>query len=124
MINVNEKAEQLKVLEQNLNIYKESIREVALEILVNNVSKYPIFVAYTEDVKLGKMIIDKEELALEYSINASLLEEFVAKNIVREEKLADFKKSWKDPKIFACIFTIIDREASFIYIPYDSEDDG
>lgn len=124
MINVNEKAEQLKVLEQNLNIYKESIREVALEILVNKVSKYPIFVAYTEDVKLGKMIIDKEELALEYSINASLLEEFVAKNIVREEKLEDFKKSWKDPKTFACIFTIIDMEASFIYIPYDSEDEG
>ena len=47
MINVDEKAEQLKVLEQNLNIYKESIKEVALEILNNKVSKYPVFVAYT-----------------------------------------------------------------------------
>ena len=39
MINVNEKAEQLKVLEQNLNIYKESIKEIAFEILNNKVSK-------------------------------------------------------------------------------------
>ena len=123
MINVDEKAEQLKVLEQNLNIYKESIKEVALEILNNKVSKYPVFVAYTEDVSIGKIIIDKEELALEYSINASLLEEFVAKNIVLTDKLNDFKKTWKDPKKFACIFAIIDQSASFIYIPYDDDDE-
>lgn len=123
MININEKAEQLKVLEQNLNIYKESIKEVALEILNNKVSKYPVFVAYTEDVSIGKMIIDKEELALEYSINASLLEEFVGKNIVMADKLNDFKKTWKDPKIFACIFAIIDKSASFIYIPYDDDEE-
>jgi hypothetical protein len=121
MININDKAEQLKVLEQNLNIYKESIREVALEILNNKVSKYPVFVAYTETITIGKMIIDKEELALEYSINASLLEEFVAKNIVLADKINEFKKTWKDPRKFACIFAIIDKEASFIYIPYDDD---
>jgi hypothetical protein len=123
MINVNEKAEQLKVLEQNLNIYKESIREISLEILQNNVSKYPVFVAYADAVTIGKMIIDKEELALEYSINASTLEEFVAKNIVLSSKLNDFKKTWKDPKSFACIFAIIEKDAGFVYIPYSDDEE-
>jgi hypothetical protein len=122
MINVNEKAEQLKVLEQNLNIYKESIKEVALEIIENKVSKYPVFVAYPDIIAVGRLIIDKEELALDYSINASTLEEFIARNIVKQDKLSDFQKTWKDPNQFACIFAIIDNEASFIYIPYEDEE--
>jgi hypothetical protein len=119
MLNVNEKADQLKILQQNLNIYKESIREVAQEILNNKVSKYPVFIAYPFHVSLGRMIIDKDELALEYSINASILEEFVSKSVIKQERIEEFKKTWKDPDLYACIFAIIDEDASFIYIPYD-----
>lgn len=119
MTDFSAQADLLKNLEQNLNIYKESIREIADEILEAKVSKYPIFLASRDEVALGKMIIDKEELALEWSIFASTLEEFVRRGIVKEDKLNDFRKAWKDPQVYFCIFAILEGTASFIYVPYD-----
>lgn len=109
----------LSNLEQNLAIYKESIREIALEILQSGVSRYPIFLACREPIAVGKLIIDKEDLALEWSVYASTLEEFVRRKLVLEEKLNDFRKAWKDPKSFFCIFALLDQSAGFIYVPYD-----
>jgi hypothetical protein len=111
--------ESLTELEQNLKIYKESIREIAEEIVQAEVSKYPIFVASRETVSLGKMVIDKEELALEWSIFASTLEEFVRRKIIPQEKLNAFRSAWKNPETHCCIFALIDNTATFIYVPYD-----
>jgi hypothetical protein len=122
MINTEKHAAELQELNQNLNIYKESIREISEEIIDNQVSKYPIFIASREETNLGKQIIDKEELALEWSINASTLEEFVRRKIVLENKLEAFKKSYKDPRKFLCVFTLLTENAGFIYLPYDEEE--
>lgn len=119
MTDFSSQAELLKNLEQNLNIYKESIREIADEILDGEVTKYPIFLASRDEVSVGKMIIDKEELALDWSIYASTLEEFVRRGLVKEEKLNDFRKAWKDPRQYFCIFALLDGTAGFIYVPYD-----
>jgi hypothetical protein len=122
MIDTEKHAAELQELNQNLNIYKESIREISEEIIDNQVSKYPIFIASREETNLGKQIIDKEELALEWSINASTLEEFVRRKIVLENKLEAFKKSYKDPRKFLCVFTLLTENAGFIYLPYDEEE--
>jgi hypothetical protein len=122
MIDTEKHAAELQELNQNLNIYKESIREISEEIINNQVSKYPVFIASREETNLGKQIIDKEELALEWSINASTLEEFVRRKIVLENKLDAFKKSYKDPKKFLCVFALLTENAGFIYLPYDEEE--
>ncbi len=122
MIDTEKHAAELQELNQNLNIYKESIREISEEIIDNQVSKYPIFIASRDETNLGKQIIDKEELALEWSINASTLEEFVRRKIVLENKLEAFKKSYKDPRKFLCVFTLLTENAGFIYLPYDEEE--
>ena len=122
MIDTEKHAAELQELNQNLNIYKESIREISEEIIDNQVSKYPVFIASREETNLGKQIIDKEELALEWSINASTLEEFIRRKIVLENKLDAFKKSYKDPRKFLCVFALLTENAGFIYLPYDDEE--
>jgi hypothetical protein len=122
MIDTEKHAAELQELNQNLNIYKESIREISEEIIDNQVSKYPVFIASREETNLGKQIIDKEELALEWSINASTLEEFIRRKIVLENKLEAFKKSYKDPRKFLCVFALLTENAGFIYLPYDEEE--
>jgi hypothetical protein len=122
MIDTKKHAAELQELNQNLNIYKESIREISEEIIDNQVSKYPVFIASREETNLGKQIIDKEELALEWSINASTLEEFIRRKIVLENKLDAFKKSYKDPRKFLCVFALLTENAGFIYLPYDDEE--
>lgn len=111
--------DELRILEQNLAIYKESIREIALEILNHQVSKYPVFIASEREVAIGKLVIDKEELALEFSIYASTLEEFVARKIITENGLPQFKKAYKDPREFVCIFALLGDDAGFIFSSYD-----
>jgi predicted transport protein len=122
MLDTQKHASDLQELNQNLQIYKESIREISDEILANDVSKYPIFVAYREEVNLGKLIIDKEELALEWSINASTLEEFAKRNIIKQDKLKAFIQTYKDPAKFVCVFAVMKDNAGFIYLPYDEEE--
>lgn len=122
MINIEENRDLLTNLKQNLAIYKESIKEVAEEILDNKVSKYPVFVASRERVPIGKMIIDKEELALDWNIFASTLEEFLKKQIISNQKLDFFRQQFKNPREYICLFTIIGNHAGFIYVPYDHEE--
>lgn len=122
MIDTEKHAAELQELNQNLNIYRESMREISDEIIDNLVSKYPLFIASREETNLGKQIIDKEELALEWSINASTLEEFVRRKIILEKKLDAFKKSYKNPRKFLCVFAILTENAGFIYLPYEEEE--
>jgi hypothetical protein len=112
----------LSELQSNIDIYKESIREIAEQVLLSEVSKYPVFIAHKEAVALGRMVIDKEELALEWSISASTLEEFVARKIVPREKLNFFRMNYKNPAEFICLFVVHPENPSFIFVPYDTED--
>lgn len=121
MLDLTKHAELLKSLESDLQIYKASIEEVALEILKGEVSAFPMFIASRQHVEMGRMIIDKEELALEWSIYASTLEEFVKRGIITREKLPIFKANYKDPRKFICLFALFQEDAGFIFVPYDEE---
>jgi hypothetical protein len=57
--NKKENESPLKSLELDLKFYNESIKEVAIEIMVEGISEYPIFVAHQHEVKLGEPILDR-----------------------------------------------------------------
>jgi len=105
-------------LERDLKIYSESIHEVAIEIMVEGLSSYPIFIAYQHIVKLGELILDRDDLNMEWSINASTLEEFVEKGVIKKELQERFTKSYKNPHDFMCLFVIVPEGANFVYFPY------
>ena len=105
-------------LERDLKIYSESIHEVAIEIMVEGLSSYPIFIAYQHLVKLGELILDRDDLNMEWSINASTLEEFIEKGIIKKELKERFTKSYKNPHDFMCLFVIVPEGANFVYYPY------
>ena len=105
-------------LERDLKIYNESIHEVAIEIMVEGLSSYPIFIAYQHIVKLGELILDRDDLNMEWSINASTLEEFVEKGVIKKDLQERFTKSYKNPHDFMCLFVIVPEGANFVYFPY------
>ncbi|MFN4123507.1 MAG: hypothetical protein ACK4GL_09430 [Flavobacteriales bacterium] len=111
----------LKSIEQHIPFYSESIREVAIEVIKAKVSDYPIFVVYKDFANLGKMIINKEDLALDWHVNASTIEEFVARKIFQGEKLQQFIRTFKDPKHYMCLFVIHENGAHFIFHPYEAD---
>ena len=108
----------LKSLEADLKIYSDSIKEVAVEIMAEGISLYPIFVAHQHEVKLGELILDKDELNMNWTIQASTLEEFVERGIIHQEKKEKFIKQFKEPSDFMCLFVIVPEGANFIFFPY------
>lgn len=105
-------------LKKDLKLYSESIREVAVEIMVEGLSRYPIFIAHQHEVKLGEPILDRNELNTEWSVHASTLEEFVERGIIKKELQERFIKSYKNPNDFMCMFVIVPEGANFVYYPY------
>ena len=108
----------LKSLESDLKFYNESIKEIATEILVEGLSEYPIFVAHQHEVALGELILDKNELNTAWSIQASMLEEFIEKGIILKDKKDRFVKQYKNPNDFMCLFVIVPEGANFVFYPY------
>ena len=117
--NPNEKKNEspLKSLETELILYSDSIKEVADDIIAD-LSKYPIFIAHQHEARIGEIIIDKEELATEWNIHASTLEEFVERGIVKAEKQEFFKQNYKDPNSYICVFVMVPEGANFVFYPY------
>lgn len=105
-------------VKRDLEFYKEAIQTVSEEIMTNDISKYPVFIAHTTEVALGRKILDAEELEGKWDISASLLEEFVAKSLISDEKLKDFKEAFKNPKTHMCVFLAHQNGGNFIFYPY------
>lgn len=108
----------LKSLERDLSLYSDSIKEVATEILVEGLSSYPIFIAHQHQVNLGELILDKDELNTEWSIQASTLEEFIEKGVIEKNKKERFIKHFKKPEEYMCLFVIVPEGANFVFYPY------
>ena len=116
--NKKEKESPLKSLELDLKFDNESIKEVAIEIMVEGISEYPIFVAHQHEVKLGEPILDRNELNTGWSIHASTVEEFVEKGLIQADKKDRFIKQYKYPYGFMCVFVIVPEGANFVFFPY------
>src|SRR6201989_2462382 len=106
-------------LERDLKSFYESIREVAVEIMVEGLSNYPIFIAHQHELKLGELILDRHDLNTEWSIHASTLEEFVEKGVVKEVLKERFTQSYKNPNEYMCVFVVVPEGANFVYFPYE-----
>ncbi|MGJ1205455.1 hypothetical protein [Sphingobacterium lactis] len=105
-------------LKTDLDFYKESIQEVSAEMMAEGYTLYPIFVAHQHQVDLGEMILDRGELNTQWSIQASSLEEFVDRGIIKEDRKAYFEKQFKPANDFMCLFVVVPEGANFVFYPY------
>ena len=119
--NQPQKESPLISLERDLKFFYESIREVAVEIMVEGLSNYPIFIAHQHELSLGELILDRNDLNTEWSIHASTLEEFTDKGVIKRVLKERFIKSYKDPYEYMCIFVVVPEGANFVYYPYPKQ---
>ncbi|MGJ1418320.1 hypothetical protein ACR79T_01755 [Sphingobacterium spiritivorum] len=108
----------LDSLKVDLDFYAESIKEVAAEMLSEGYTLFPIFVAHQHQVSVGEVILDKTDLDTKWSINASSLEEFVERGLIKEDRKAYFERTYKKPEDYMCLFVIVPEGANFVFYPY------
>jgi hypothetical protein len=108
-------------LEVDLKLFNESIREVAIEIMVEGLSKYPIFIAHQHELELGEVILDRHDINSEWSIHASTLEEFMERGVIKKELKQRFIDTYKNPDKFMCVFVVVPEGANFVFFPYQKD---
>ncbi len=102
-------------LQEELQHYKKALGEAQDTIINQNVSNYPIMVVHKQEVEIGIPLIQQSEQLI-WSINASTLEEFVAKKIVEPHKVEGFKEVYKSTEEFICLFVLSELGATFIFL--------
>jgi hypothetical protein len=113
----NKIIEDLKI---DLKVYDEMIKEVSADMISGQFTQYPIFIATEHEVKIGELILAKDDHAATYNIYATTLEEMVEHKLVLAEKKAGFIEAYKDPKKFMCVMLLTATIASFVFVPYKS----
>lgn len=105
-------------LQQDLQPYLNLLGEAAETILDQDVSKYPIFVVHKfDELELGIPLLQRAEPSILWSVQASTLEELVAKRLVQIEKVDQFRSVYKDPRDYLCLFVLMDGGANFVFLP-------
>ncbi len=108
----------MKTLEKELQKYNAIFCEIADSTMSNGVSNYPIFIALQKSVEIGIPLISKEQSGTSWSYHISTLEELVTKSIIHSEKIEPFKRVYKDPSEFICLFVVEEKAATFVFYPY------
>jgi len=106
-----------KQLERELRQFLPILAKATDSILDQEVSKYPIFIVHKGEMNVGIVLIDKEKNGGSWSINASILEEFAAKQLIQSEKIENFQEIYKDPEQHFCLFVLSQAGANFIFLP-------
>ncbi len=109
-------------LRLDLNLFKDSIKEVSEDVIRGGYSQFPVFVAHQAEVKLGEVIIDREEIGSNFTFQGSTLEELVERKVVLPKHVAKFKAAYKDPEKYCCIFLVTEHGAQFVFVPFEPTD--
>lgn len=111
----------LELLKDDLEYYNDMLKEVTTDILGEGFSKYPVYIAHQEPVKLGELIIDASEFQRSFNISAATLEQLAEKNVVAKGREEDFKQAYKDPTKFMCVLLVTEQGASFVFVPFKNK---
>ncbi len=110
-----------KQLERELRSFKPLLGKASDSIINEGVSKYPIFIVHQGEMDMGISLVDHQKNMGEWSINASILEEFAAKQLIKEDKIENFQNIFKDPESYLCLFVLNEAGANFIFLPRQIE---
>lgn len=115
MKTLEQDSEVLGTLDVEIKKNKKRFLQTVKTIQDENVSNYPILVAYPSftNVDIGLLINEGETL----SFNATTLEELAMKKVVKMEKIDEFRKLYKEKKDTLCIFLLEKPAPQFIFIP-------
>lgn len=108
----------LKGLKIDLDFYSDSIKEVAVDMIAEGYTLYPIFIAHQHEVSIGELLLNKDELNTQWTINVSSLEEFVERGLIKEDRKGHFAKNFKNANEYMCLFVIVPEGANFVFYPY------
>ncbi len=108
-------------LQEDLRPYKAKLAEVANTVKDEDVSNYPVFLAYPEEeqtIGLGLSLFRvPSQGQMAWALHLTTLEELVSKQVVLPEKVDDFRALYKKSADDLCLLIFVDAAARFGFLP-------
>ena len=67
------------------------------------------------------LLVNADDLNLEWHVFASYLELFVQQGIISEEGVEGFQATYKDADEFCCLFVLDKEFTKFVFVPYPED---
>jgi hypothetical protein len=99
----------------------DTLMEASSQIRKRDISKYPIFVFAKQEVPLGGLLVNADELNLDWHVFASYLELFVQQGIIAAEGVEAFAGTYKDADEYCCLFVLDKEFTNFVFVPYPED---
>jgi hypothetical protein len=97
----------------------DTLKEASYQIRKRGYSEHPIFPVCKEAQPIGQLLVDKRSFGTEWDYYASFLNEFIQRELIESEE--DFKKAYKDPDEFCCLFVVDVSFTNFVFIPFPED---
>jgi hypothetical protein len=97
----------------------DSIKEASYQIRTRGFSEFPIFPVCKEEQPIGQLLIDREKFETDWNYYATYVDEFTQRGLI--ENVDEFKKAYKDPDEFCCLFVVDQEFTNFVFIPYPED---
>ncbi len=99
----------------------EILKEASYQVRSRKFSEFPIFPISKDNQPIGQLFLGKEEKNLEWNYYITYLDEFLQRQLIAEDLIDDFKKAYKDPDEFCCLFVVDGEFTKFVYIPFPED---
>ena len=121
MVNIDElNNKEIGLITSDFVKVADQLKNTCQKIIENNFSNFPIIIMSKDKVKLGTLLIDKNEINENSWIYfASYVEILHEKKIISE--LDIFKEKYKNYKEYCCLLTVINNNSKIIFIPYPED---
>jgi hypothetical protein len=111
----------LGTVSQDFVKISDNIKEASYQIRKRGFSDFPIFIICKVDIPLGQLLYKKEEVGTVWNYYVTYLDEFAQRKIIEEDKVDEFKRNYKNPDEFCCLFVIDGDFTKFVFIPYPED---
>jgi hypothetical protein len=112
----------LGLISADFAIVAESLKEASYQIKKRGFSDFPIFVSSQRPIEIGQKLIGVGELnSNKWNYHASILEEFVQRNLISSENVELFIQNYNDIEEFCCLFVVDGQFTNFVFIPFPEE---
>ena len=99
----------------------DTLKEASYQVRKNDISKYPIFVFAKQEVQLGALLVNADELNLQWHVYASYVELFMQQGIIGAGGVDAFEASYKNADEFCCLFVLDEEFTKFVFVPYPED---
>jgi hypothetical protein len=112
----------LGLISSDFALVSEHLKETSYQIKKRGFSDFPIFVTSQRVIEIGQKLIGVGEFnENKWNYHASMLEEFVQRNLISQENVELFIQNYKDIEEFCCLFVVDGQFTNFVFIPFPEE---